>query len=107
MAPLPGASAIFSGQPDLQALATAVAPWCLDGKLPPRPPPRTKPGPAPDRSTDPETDAPEGEQPPGWTEPGTHQQVPSPKPPDDAAPLGPGPGIVLGTTEDDGGEEQR
>ncbi len=65
---------------DAEELRKWLAPWCLEGWVtqpfkPHRPPPAT------DNSTDPDTDAPSGQSPPGWTDPTQHEQVPPPPPP--------------------------
>jgi Concanavalin A-like lectin/glucanases superfamily len=61
-------------------IARWLAPWCLDGFVPPSPK-REPPPPATDNSSDPDTDAPLGTEPPGWTDPSQHEQVPPPPPP--------------------------
>jgi len=94
---LPGANEVLNNKADISRLDEWLQPWCLDGKVPPPPPPREpkrpRPEPSVDHSTDPDTDAPEGEQPSGWTEPGSHEDVPPPMP--DTPPGGDGPGDLL------------
>lgn len=75
---LPIYKAAIEGNSD--ELQKWLAPWCLDGWVdPPQKPQRPKP--TPDDSTDPDTDAPPGQPPAGWTDASTHEQVPPPPPP--------------------------
>jgi hypothetical protein len=102
MAPLPGAGGLVDGAPDRDELRRLLAPWCLDEWIPPerergRERPHRRPEPAVDRSVDPHTDVdPTGHDPAGHPghlppaisgaapdEPGDHEQVADPPPPED------------------------
>lgn len=66
---------------EVGSTAEWLAPWCMDGMIPSPPTIYERPPPATDNSTDPDTDAPAGQEPPGWTDPTHHEQVPPPPPP--------------------------
>lgn len=69
---------------ELAGLQPWLAAWCLQGWVPqPSGAPANAPQPTGDASTDPDTDAPSGKTPPGWSDPTTHEPV---RPPDPSSP---------------------